>query len=76
MINSFLEALIIIGPLLSSIGYVTIAERKIKGSMQRIVGPNPIGQKNVIRSYHQSCINYNNSKHPVTVIYFDVETEK
>ena len=39
MINSLLEALIVIGPLLGSIAYVTIAERKIMGSMQRRVGP-------------------------------------
>ena len=44
MLNSLLEALIVIGPLLGSIAYVTIAERKIMGSMQRRIGPNRVGQ--------------------------------
>lgn len=48
MINSLLEALIVIGPLLGSIAYVTIAERKIMGSMQRRIGPNKVGQHNLI----------------------------
>jgi NADH-ubiquinone oxidoreductase chain 1 len=43
MINSLLEALIVIGPLLGSIAYVTITEHKIMGSMQRRIGPNKVG---------------------------------
>ena len=51
MINSLLEALIVIGPLLGSIAYVTIAERKIMGSMQRRVGPNKVGLPYSMRLY-------------------------
>lgn len=62
-----LEALIVIGPLLGSIAYVTIAERKIMGSMQRRIGPNKVGQRSIFWTcqfkgfYHGSCINNNNN---------------
>jgi len=47
IINPLLEALIVIESLLGFIAYVTIAERKIIGSMQRRIGPNCVGiQKN------------------------------
>ncbi len=86
MINSLLEALIVIGPLLGSIAYVTIAERKIMGSMQRRVGPNRVGQlKNnglfQIRSYHVSSITCNNdinnnNKLPPVINNYDMNIDK
>src|SRR3954467_15609245 len=51
MINSLLEALIVIGPLLGSIAYVTIAERKAMGSMQRRVGPNKVGYYGLLQPF-------------------------
>src|SRR5580698_1804489 len=50
-INSLLEALIVIGPLLGSIAYVTIAERKIMGSMQRRIGPNKVGYYGLLQAF-------------------------
>jgi NADH-quinone oxidoreductase subunit H len=38
-----LELLIVIVPLLISVAYFTLAERKIMGAMQRRKGPNVIG---------------------------------
>lgn len=43
VINSILKILIIIIPLLISVAYFTLAERKIMGSIQRRRGPNVIG---------------------------------
>ncbi|RKP13245.1 NADH:ubiquinone oxidoreductase [Piptocephalis cylindrospora] len=43
MNSSFLEVLIIIVPLLGMIAFMTLAERKIMGSMQRRLGPNKVG---------------------------------
>lgn len=71
IINPLLEALIVIGPLLGSIAYVTIAERKIMGSMQRRIGPNRVGQQKFKRLYHQSSTNNNNNnKHPHATPFF------
>jgi NADH:ubiquinone oxidoreductase subunit H len=38
-----LEVLVVLLPILISVAYVTIAERKGMGSMQRRVGPNAVG---------------------------------
>jgi NADH:ubiquinone oxidoreductase subunit H len=43
MNTSFLEIIIIIIPLLGMIAFMTLAERKIMGSMQRRLGPNKVG---------------------------------
>jgi NADH-ubiquinone oxidoreductase chain 1 len=43
MYISIIEILSIIVPILLAIAYLTLAERKIMGSMQRRVGPNRIG---------------------------------
>jgi len=43
MYISIIEILSIIIPILLAIAYLTLAERKIMGSMQRRVGPNRIG---------------------------------
>src|SRR3984957_11168891 len=50
-INSLLEALIVIGPLLGSIAYVTIAERKVMGSIQRRIGPNKVGYYGLLQAF-------------------------
>ena len=41
---SFLEVLIVLVPILLSVAFITIIERKVMGSMQRRVGPNTVGQ--------------------------------
>jgi NADH-quinone oxidoreductase subunit H len=43
LINVILKILIIIIPLLISVAYFTLAERKIMGSVQRRKGPNVVG---------------------------------
>ena len=43
MIVSFIKVLLIIIPLLISVAYFTLAERKILGAMQRRRGPNVVG---------------------------------
>jgi NADH-quinone oxidoreductase subunit H len=43
ILNTILKILIIIVPLLISVAYFTLAERKIMGSIQRRKGPNVIG---------------------------------
>jgi NADH-ubiquinone oxidoreductase chain 1 len=43
MLLSFIEVLIVIVPLLLSVAFMTIAERKAMGSMQRRLGPNRVG---------------------------------
>jgi NADH:ubiquinone oxidoreductase subunit H len=43
MLFSIIEILSIIVPILLAIAYLTLAERKIMGSMQRRVGPNKVG---------------------------------
>ena len=44
-----IEILSLIIPLLVSIAYLTLAERKIMGSMQRRLGPNKIGLLGVLK---------------------------
>jgi len=43
MIISFIKVLLIVIPLLISVAYFTLAERKILGAMQRRRGPNVVG---------------------------------
>jgi NADH:ubiquinone oxidoreductase subunit H len=40
---SILEILIILVPILMTVAFVTIAERKIMAAMQRRCGPNAVG---------------------------------
>ena len=42
-LSSTLEVLVVLLPILIGVAYVTIAERKGMGSMQRRVGPNAVG---------------------------------
>jgi NADH-ubiquinone oxidoreductase chain 1 len=42
-IISVLEVLIVILPILLSVAFVTVAERKTMASMQRRLGPNAVG---------------------------------
>nr|YP_010194567.1 NADH dehydrogenase subunit 1 [Conidiobolus chlamydosporus]QZZ81306.1 NADH dehydrogenase subunit 1 [Conidiobolus chlamydosporus] len=47
----FLEILILIVPLLISIAYLTLAERKVMGAMQRRLGPNKVGVLGVLQPF-------------------------
>lgn len=46
-----IEILLIIIPLLVSIAYLTLAERKVMGSMQRRLGPNKVGILGVLQPF-------------------------
>jgi NADH-ubiquinone oxidoreductase chain 1 len=48
---SLLEVLIVLLPILLSVAYVTIAERKAMGSMQRRVGPNKVGYLGTLQPF-------------------------
>ena len=49
--NMFLETLIVIVPLLLSTAFMTLADRKIMGSMQRRVGPNSVGIFGILQPF-------------------------
>jgi len=51
MLLSFIEVLIVIVPLLLSIAFLTIAERKAMGSMQRRLGPNQVGYYGLLQPF-------------------------
>ena len=40
---SLLEVLIVLEPILMTVAFVTIAERKVMAAMQRRCGPNAVG---------------------------------
>ena len=48
---SVLEVLIVIVPMLLTIAYVTVAERKTMASMQRRLGPNKIGYWGLLMAF-------------------------
>src|SRR5690606_1992124 len=49
MFTPLLEALIVVLPLLGSIAFITVVERKVMGSMQRRVGPNKVGYYGILQ---------------------------
>nr|YP_001492833.1 NADH dehydrogenase subunit 1 [Tilletia indica]YP_001876483.1 ND1 [Tilletia walkeri]ABI95821.1 NADH dehydrogenase subunit 1 [Tilletia indica]ABP03929.1 ND1 [Tilletia walkeri]APT42124.1 NADH dehydrogenase subunit 1 [Tilletia indica] len=48
---NLLEILIILVPILLSVAYMTIIERKVMGSMQRRIGPNIVGYYGVLQPF-------------------------
>ncbi len=51
MLLSFIEALILLVPLLLAVAFLTLAERKAMGSMQRRVGPNKVGYYGLLQPF-------------------------
>lgn len=51
LVYSILEVLIVLLPILLSVAYVTIAERKAMGSMQRRLGPNKVGYLGTLQPF-------------------------
>jgi NADH-ubiquinone oxidoreductase chain 1 len=51
MFLSFIEVLIIIVPFLIAIAFLTLAERKVIGSIQRRVGPNKVGYYGILQPF-------------------------
>ena len=72
---SLIEVVLVLVPALLAVAYVTVAERKTMASMQRRLGPNVVGQKNLNfffrRFYHSFSYDktiealYKNRKAPV-----------
>lgn len=48
---SLLEVLIVLVPILLSVAFMTIIERKVLASMQRRVGPNQVGYYGVLQPF-------------------------
>lgn len=49
-----LEILIILVPILMTVAFVTIAERKVMAAMQRRCGPNAVGVWGLLQPYKAS----------------------
>lgn len=79
-IMSILEVLAVTVPVLLTVAFITIAERKTMASMQRRVGPNSVGYRKFNltqkRTFHSSCDAlrelYYNRKAPVIEFSGDV----
>jgi len=50
-IISIIEVLIVVVPVLLSVAYVTLAERKTMASMQRRLGPNIVGYYGLLQAF-------------------------
>ena len=48
---SLLEVLIVVVPVLLTVAFVTVAERKTMASMQRRVGPNIVGYYGLLQAF-------------------------
>jgi NADH-ubiquinone oxidoreductase chain 1 len=48
---SLLEVLIVLLPILMAVAYITVAERKAMGSMQRRLGPNKVGYLGTLQAF-------------------------
>lgn len=51
---NILEILIILVPILMTVAFVTIAERKVMAAMQRRCGPNAVGVWGLLQPYKAS----------------------
>lgn len=51
---ALLEVLAVVVPVLLSVAFMTIIERKVLASMQRRVGPNAVGAYGVLQPLHAS----------------------
>jgi hypothetical protein len=80
MILDIVEVLLYFVCILFSVAFLTVAERKTLGYMQRRVGPNIVGQHTYQRlnqskrTYHTSSILYNNNdilKETIEQLYKD-----
>jgi NADH-ubiquinone oxidoreductase chain 1 len=60
MLLSFLSILILIVPLLISVAFLTLAERKAIASIQRRLGPNKVGYYGLLQPL--KLVVYNNYK--------------
>lgn len=51
LLYNIIEILIILVPILLSVAYMTIIERKVMGSMQRRIGPNIVGYYGLLQPF-------------------------
>ena len=51
ILYSLLEVLLILLPVVLSVAYITIIERKVLASMQRRVGPNIVGYYGLLQPF-------------------------
>lgn len=59
VISNILEVLAVLLPMLIGVAFVTVAERKTMGSMQRRLGPNSVGQLKVNTFIKRSSLHSN-----------------
>ncbi len=57
MVNTLLDllqVLVVLVPILLSVAFITVIERKVMGSIQRRVGPNKVGYYGVLQPFKAS----------------------